>query len=52
MVHELKFDFCLICIRKNCGECINGENFSRACTCGSGEPWETCSAPFGWSECG
>jgi len=31
---------------------IYDEDGHRLCTCGSREPWETCSAPNGWSECG
>jgi len=28
------------------------EEGCRLCTCGSGEPWETCSAPLGHEYCG
>ena len=31
---------------------IYNEEGRRLCTCGSREPWATCSAPFGWEFCG
>jgi len=38
--------------KSQCPTCEDTSNFTRKCTCGSGEHWATCPAPNGWSECG